>query len=1348
MHMKTKKIISILAGIALALPIFASAQGVSTNFWRLQGSILRPIVSTWSLRIPQLGGGGIKCLQVDNDGDLSVASDVCSSASGSSAFSTSTAYASIKVIYPVNSSDVFVVGWDGTGNATSTGEAKFWIDPNNSTAKFDTGVKVGLSTTTPYLTLSVVGESELGNYARSGYVVATTTTATSTFAGSIQVGATAGDNAIKIAAARNYPTSESVGGALNINMGTQTGPAIVVYHNGTTGRAVSVVCDSASYDTQCLHVRNDGTETALNILGSPTGKGIVKIGSNGVGDADASGLSIDTSLSSFIGQGIFLKGNASGKLLNIRTSADLEILTMAATGYTGLASTTPFGRLSVNPIAGDSVGFVVGSSTGTHLLVDSSGRTLLGGATTATAEFQFDPANVTATFGTGGAGDSVLQFGPTDDIWSAGFDATDKSFTIASSTALGTNNKLTLSKSGVLTVTYASTTAVSGTSLCIGSDCRTAWPTAGGGLSQAAVASTTSTVSGQNIVYTVEDDDIITSGANSTTTAEYYYDPNIGRQHVTGTSTVTKSIQIGSAAQRDVAFGYVADRNSTTGESNAGAWNLNMGTFTGTGASLYSNAGAGAGRLLSVVCDNTAMDTQCFHVRGDQTAESVVNILGAPEGKGIVKIGANGVGDANASALSIDSSLASFLGQGIFLKCGSGSTCVNIRNENNVQGFTIQQTSLFVGIGTTTPQYHLTIASSTAPQLALSAGAGVSQWVMRNAGGKLYIATTTTAGTATSSTAALTIDNNGKVLANCFSTDGGATCVGAGAGSGTVTSVDFSVPTGFTISNNPITTSGTLALGLSMPSNSLLGVNAAGTGLVATGTSAMGPLTVGGINATGTATSTFVGPIRMTNAINSQNMLAVIPSGTLGSTAAPVQHGAVVIDNTLNTATPGLYVSSSQNGVPSNPLSIFRSDQSGYNQGLIWALGASTNTGGAAYGLKITDGNPDIEFDESDQTSPAGDYEIDVNNDLIRFNGRNTANTSFDTIAWFARNDKSGTGYGPRFCMGCGFTDLATSQFNIIATSSQAVPYFTISNAATAGATGNIFGIHATTSVMTNVGSGSLADNGVRVIIGGRSVYGNNQGAPLDHLTVQGRINTEGWNYASCDKSSNTGVASATSHVCGSLLYFEDTTDTTSPSLQSVGNTTAGYAYERLVMAVGAANSGNGLWMGGANGNAHWMLYGTTTPVMEVSARINPTTSTTTNYYIGFTNVNYNGSAYETGPTSGCYFTASSTTANWQAVCEAASTLTQVDTGVASSTSVTALGGWYRFRIEADSNNARFWMQTTDAGAMTVVADITTNLPTVGTTPGVFVSYGTGGAANNFDLMRFRVWWRDFLPSD
>ena len=62
-----------------------------------------------------------------------------------------------------------------------------------------------------------------------------------------------------------------------------------------------------------------------------------------------------------------------------------------------------------------------------------------------------------------------------------------------------------------------------------------------------------------------------------------------------------------------------------------------------------------------------------------------------------------------------------------------------------------------VGIGTTTPTNKLTIADSAASQLSLSDSAGIAQWAFRNAGGNLYFATTTVAGTATTTTSALSI---------------------------------------------------------------------------------------------------------------------------------------------------------------------------------------------------------------------------------------------------------------------------------------------------------------------------------------------------------------------------------------------------------------------------------------------------------------------------------------------------------------------------------------------------------------------------------------------------------------
>lgn len=63
-----------------------------------------------------------------------------------------------------------------------------------------------------------------------------------------------------------------------------------------------------------------------------------------------------------------------------------------------------------------------------------------------------------------------------------------------------------------------------------------------------------------------------------------------------------------------------------------------------------------------------------------------------------------------------------------------------------------------------------------------------------------------------SATATSTFGSGLNIRSGCFSING--TCIGMGAGSGTVTSVDMTVPTGLSISGNPVTTSGTLALAL------------------------------------------------------------------------------------------------------------------------------------------------------------------------------------------------------------------------------------------------------------------------------------------------------------------------------------------------------------------------------------------------------------------------------------------------------------------------------------------------------------------------------------------------------
>jgi len=72
-----------------------------------------------------------------------------------------------------------------------------------------------------------------------------------------------------------------------------------------------------------------------------------------------------------------------------------------------------------------------------------------------------------------------------------------------------------------------------------------------------------------------------------------------------------------------------------------------------------------------------------------------------------------------------------------------------------------------------------------------------------------------------------------------------------------------------------------------------------------------------------------------------------------------------------------------------------------YNQPALRIKQAGTSGGAAS--IRIDDPNPDIELIESDQTPPAGKYEIAVQSDKLQINGRNAGDNAFETIVMFQR---------------------------------------------------------------------------------------------------------------------------------------------------------------------------------------------------------------------------------------------------------------------------------------------------------------------------------------------------------
>jgi hypothetical protein len=449
---------------------------------------------------------------------------------------------------------------------------------------------------------------------------------------------------------------------------------MVLYNNHTgTNRLLSMVCDAATFGGNCLHVRSDGTESALNVLGSPTGKGITKIGSNGVGDTDASGLSIDTSLSSFVGQGIFLKGNATGKLLNIRDENDNERLTLLPKGALGLGTTTPAWQLQV------------ASSTGPQFtLTDPNG-----------------PANKKHWTERSVGGNWYLA--TSSDAYAT---STTPAITIN-----GASNVVTFGNFSATCIALTGSSA-----LCDGDDATGA----GGGI-------------GDPFTHT-----------------------SFSAVQTSATSTLLNL----TGSPLSLAASSTYANLATTSQLTIGAYGSNVGIYfteDGDGALTLQGIGNNGNESFTLNLDDTA-DVGVWSSGTGATAFDYTNLRGRWDGLVID-------GDATYPASADGSLLIGDGSDGGTFEMEDGPGCFGDGGcTPNAQDGSLTVATL-LGVATSTMDWPLVSFSSTQPQLALSAGAGVAQWTMRNSSGNLYFSTTTVAGNATTTSAAFSILSTGEVIA-------------------------------------------------------------------------------------------------------------------------------------------------------------------------------------------------------------------------------------------------------------------------------------------------------------------------------------------------------------------------------------------------------------------------------------------------------------------------------------------------------------------------------------------------------------------------------------------------------
>jgi hypothetical protein len=310
-------------------------------------------------------------------------------------------------------------------------------------------------------------------------------------------------------------------------------------------------------------------------------------------------------------------------------------------------------------------------------------------------------------------------------------------------------------------------------------------------------------------------------------------------------------------------------------------------------------------------------------------------------------------------------------------------------------------------------------------------------------------------------------------------------------------------------------------------------------------------------------------------------------------------------------------------------------------------------------------------------------------------------------------------------------------------------PLFLISTSS--ASTSQMFSVSATTSILAYAGSvpGVTPESGVRVGVGLADYQGF--GGLLDQFVVRGRFNTEDWLHFFCDGPIAFATLSADTVGCGNFIFNEDATATLVP-----GNNLIHGGVPYMTLQTVLANDG-------ANFSTVFSIHrATSTPVLEVNARIINIQNATSSYYaIGFATATPQSSVLENIPATGCYFVAfngahtapyiaaGANAANWNAVCGNSGTYTVVDTGIASSTVTTGTGGFSKFRVEMDSASAHFYIRNGNANAMRKVATISTNMPSLNNTTELYsqavMGRRLGVAAVGIDISRLRVWVREVL---
>jgi hypothetical protein len=524
---------------------------------------------------------------------------------------------------------------------------------------------VGIGTTSPYAKLSVVGEIV------GSYFSATSTTATSTFAGGLDVG---------------------------------LGSLVYDYYSGVTS--------IASAEMGNLNFDNDG--------------GVISWV-----DMDITTLSLANLAQSYSAS---LDGNP---LLTIFGRSDgLGGILATSTGV-GIGTTTPLAMLDI--FAGSTTPFTTGFTTNYNAV------SVVNQATSSTANTIKTGLNISSTGSWNGAGASNI--GLYISSVTGGTNNFDAIFNGGGNVGIGTTSpyaKLsvvgeTVSSyfTGTSTIAstfrYASTTALTATTLCLSTDCRTSWPSAGSGVYPFTLAdnygvtnqATTGIAWFQN-------------GLNASSTSNFVYAS-------TSVLTTSGSAYFGTDGSGKVGIGTTSPSTSLSVNGDLLLFNSNFSpkiTFAvPTNMSIITVSRNGTTGLLDFSGPSNTTWTSGF-------AFTNTPRFGVGTTSPYSRLSAWGTGTGTSR---------------LFELTNNASTTLAYVLDNGSSYFLNN-----MGIGTTSPRWMLQVASTSASntmngQLALTdmgAGTNLKHWLFSSNNGSLFISTSTDA-YATSTISAITINSNG-----------------------------------------------------------------------------------------------------------------------------------------------------------------------------------------------------------------------------------------------------------------------------------------------------------------------------------------------------------------------------------------------------------------------------------------------------------------------------------------------------------------------------------------------------------------------------------------------------------